>query len=288
MGHEQITQAETWTFYIPAKIPHAVPGVIELGRVLAEAKTALAPAEYDRLFNERLVPFGRSSANQLIAIASHAVLANPTHAAVLPTAWTILGVLAGIPAELLDPAVREGRLSPTSSRSDAKTLYRALMPSRKAALAATASADHPVYLRADTPARRDARLDRMRELAAEGARSDQIAAAVNLHPATCRALMRKHGIDCVADRVTGRSRRLNADRILEDLVRSAHGIAEDIKLIAFEQLTHAAVPEHVASLKTSLKAIGQLVTRLDAKERYAAKTKLALAEEPRKSRGGAH
>jgi hypothetical protein len=284
VGHEQITQAETWTFYIPAKIPHAVPGVIELGRVLAEAKTALAPAEFDRLFNERLVPFGRSSANQLIAIASHAVLANPTHAAVLPTAWTILGVLAGIPAELLDPAVREGRVTPTSSRGDAKTLYRALMPSRKAALAV----DQPTYLRADTPARRDARLNRMRELAAEGARSDQIAAAVNLHPATCRALMRKHGIDCVADRVTGRSRRLNADRILEDLVRSAHGIAEDIKLIAFEQLTPAAVPEHVASLKTSLKAIGQLVTRLDAKERYAAKTKLAHAEEPRKNRGGAH
>lgn len=269
--HYEQTQAETWAFYVPKKIPNAVPGIIELGRVLLEAKTILPPAEFDRLFNDRLVPFGRRTANELLQIAEHPALTNPTHRDVLPNSWTILGVLSSVAAELLDPAIRDGRVHLKMSRHEATRLCRALRPTRK-------DQEPVVATRVFKSADREARLEKIRELAAEGARSDQIAAAVHLHVQTIRQIMKKAGIECVADRVVGKSRHLDANRILDHLVHSASSIAADVHLIDFDKLDPAPLPDYITSLRQSVKATIRLTTRLEhvLKERYAAKTKLAV------------
>lgn len=263
--------AETWALRILDATDPSVASILTVGQLLRQAKTTLTPPEYARLFAESLVPFHTTIAYRLIAIAQHPVLAQPQWAGHLPAKWSVLSLLADVPPALLEAALRDGRVTAQIQTRDARILQQAAL---------TTATDYVPGPAHTTRAQRAARLTRIRELVADGARGDQIAAQVGLTVNSCRLLMRREGIDCVADRVAGNRRPLNADRILDHMVASAASIAADIPLIHFAALSPDALPAYIDSLRRSTRSIIKLVATLTTyKERYVpAEKKQSVAE----------
>lgn len=106
------------------------------------------------------------------------------------------------------------------------------------------------------------RRDRMRALAAAGHTSRQIAAEVGLSEQGCRATMRNEGIDVPADRVTGKLRRHDATRIIEQMVMDAENLTADVNLIDFSAVDRASVPRWLDSLIASQKSLAAFIRRL--------------------------
>lgn len=107
-----------------------------------------------------------------------------------------------------------------------------------------------------------ARRERMREMAAEGNRSDQIADAVGISAQACRAIMRREGIDVPADRVTGRMRLIDSNRVLQAMVDTADGLTADVGLITFSELDTERLDDWLQSLVRSRRALSAFITRL--------------------------
>lgn len=106
------------------------------------------------------------------------------------------------------------------------------------------------------------RRDRMREMAAEGRTSRQIAAAVGIAEEGCRVILREQGIDVPADRVVGKSKRHDANRIVEQMVMDAENLTSDVGLIEFSQLDRERLGEWVDSLIASKKSLEVFIRQL--------------------------
>lgn len=108
----------------------------------------------------------------------------------------------------------------------------------------------------------DQRREQMRELAAQGQSSRQIAATVGLSEAGCRNTLREQGIEVPADRVLGKLRRHKASRIVESMVMDAENLTADVELIVFEELDPTRLAEWVRSLTASRNKLGEFIRRL--------------------------
>jgi hypothetical protein len=101
---------------------------IRLGRRLVEARERLPHGEFGRLFRDHetpvdgAVPFSRSWAFRLMAIASHEVVANVAHAQQLPPDLTALYALSRLPVDELRQAIEAGRVHADMRRNDALAL----------------------------------------------------------------------------------------------------------------------------------------------------------------------
>lgn len=113
-----------------------------------------------------------------------------------------------------------------------------------------------------TGAARQARQDQMRTMAADGHSSRQIASAVGLNEEGCRATLRKLGIDVPADRVLGKAKRHQADRILDTIVMDADNLTNEVTLIVFADLEPSRLGGWLQSLKASRDKLGELIRRL--------------------------
>lgn len=95
--------------------------IIAAGRILLEAKSVLAHRTFTAMIEADL-PVAPRTAQDLMQIAKHPVLANPKHASLLPPAWSTLAQLAKIDEERLEKAIEAGQITPTMKRSDVDLL----------------------------------------------------------------------------------------------------------------------------------------------------------------------
>lgn len=107
-----------------------------------------------------------------------------------------------------------------------------------------------------------ARRERMREMAANGYTSLQIAADVGLAVASCRSALKYAGIDVPADRVTGGLRQHDSTRIVEHMVMDAENLTADVGLIDFGDIDPQRIPGWLASLQASRDKLSGFIRRL--------------------------
>lgn len=102
----------------------------------------------------------------------------------------------------------------------------------------------------------------IRQMAADGFSSRQMAAELGLTEVGCREIIRTEGIDVPADLVTKNMRRHDPNRIVERMVMDAENLCADVNLIEFDALDRERLPEWLDSLKTSRAKLVSFIGRL--------------------------
>jgi hypothetical protein len=116
---------ERFVVEIRASWQKAVTSIFETGRLLIRARDELDEAEWCDLFDlpgTNQIPFGERTAERLMAIARHPVLA--THVSRLPPSWGTLYQLATLPDAELERLLAEGRINPEMQRKEVEVLKR--------------------------------------------------------------------------------------------------------------------------------------------------------------------
>lgn len=103
---------------------------------------------------------------------------------------------------------------------------------------------------------------RIREMAAGGYSTPQIATAVGLTEGSLRNTIRESAIDVPADRVMSRSRRHDANRIVEQMVMDAESLTADVNLIEFGSLDKERLGAWIDSLSVSRRSLDAFIKRL--------------------------
>jgi hypothetical protein len=112
---------------------------IATGRLLLKVKAKLGHGHWER-WVEQNVQFSKSKAVALMKIASHPVLGNPQHAALLPPCWSTRAMLATLPPETVDAMAGDGFfhpelgrtvLHPDLQRKDVKEIKRIVEPAER-------------------------------------------------------------------------------------------------------------------------------------------------------------
>lgn len=107
-----------------------------------------------------------------------------------------------------------------------------------------------------------ARVQRARDLAESRHSSRQIAAALGMTEEGTREMCRREGIEVPADKILGRTRRHDANRIVEQTVLGLEGHALALDLIDFEALDPTRIAAWSGSLAASLQSLNRLSRRL--------------------------
>lgn len=111
------------------------------------------------------------------------------------------------------------------------------------------------------------RRDRIREMAAEGHSTRQMAVTLGVGEETCRAFVKAEGIDVPADRAIGKSKRHDANRIIDQMVSDAENLCADTDLIDFTQIDRAQLPAWIESLQKSRRALSAFIRRLEEEQK---------------------
>lgn len=106
------------------------------------------------------------------------------------------------------------------------------------------------------------RREKIAELAARGYRSTQIAKEVGVDETTVRLNARKYGIEIPADRVAGKARKIDSNRIIREIVLSLETIETTVELIDFAQIDQSEIPGWIDSLVRSTRVVDRLRRRL--------------------------
>jgi hypothetical protein len=102
---------------------HQLPGIFKTGEVLKVEKERLkSEAAWMAMFKDHDMPFTRSTADKLIAIAGCAFLRDCSHGNTLPLSWTTLYALATLTPEQFAKGIKSGAINPKMERSDALAL----------------------------------------------------------------------------------------------------------------------------------------------------------------------
>jgi len=96
-------------------------GVMEVGRELNRVRLWVEKGEFTEWVRKEL-PFTLRTAERLMKVAKHPVLADPTHVSGLPASWATLDALARLPEEVPRKAIADGRVHPKMERQDVAAL----------------------------------------------------------------------------------------------------------------------------------------------------------------------
>lgn len=107
------------------------------------------------------------------------------------------------------------------------------------------------------------RHERIKEMAAEGYSVSQIAADVKLSEQSVRNWGKSAGIDFIANRVMGKPQRHDPNRIVSTIVMDAQHLTGEVDLIDFAALDRSQLPEWIASLNESKRALASFIRRLE-------------------------
>jgi hypothetical protein len=108
-----------------------------------------------------------------------------------------------------------------------------------------------------------ARRERMRDMAADGYTSRQIASEIGLDVSTVGRIAKEHGIDVPADRVVGKTtKKHDSNRIVQRMVMDAENLCADVNLIQFADLDRSQIAHWVQSLNESRDQLGGFIRRL--------------------------
>jgi hypothetical protein len=92
-----------------------VENIIERGRVLIEAKEELEHGSFEATVKKH---FDLPTAQRLMKIARHPILANAAHAPLLPPSWCTLYELTKLDHDLLCEKIADGAINPKTERKD--------------------------------------------------------------------------------------------------------------------------------------------------------------------------
>ena len=100
----------------------SVVAIIDVGKLMLRAKATLSHGGFGPMVKSKMVPFGWRTANRLMAIAEHSILANATHGSHLPPCWRTLYELAAVPAPIIEKWIAEEKICSELSRIGARKL----------------------------------------------------------------------------------------------------------------------------------------------------------------------
>ena len=106
------------------------------------------------------------------------------------------------------------------------------------------------------------RWSRAREMATEGYSSRQMADELGMTLDGVRNGLRREAIDVPADRVIGKSKHHDANRIVDQMVMDAEHLTADVSLIIFKHLHRDRLGDWVRSLSTSRKKLDAFIRHL--------------------------
>lgn len=99
------------------------------------------------------------------------------------------------------------------------------------------------------------REDKVREMAAAGNTSAQIAEALDVHQGTVKNIAQRIGVEITADRIVGKARRHDPNRIVSETAIALDGLAFGISLVDFDGLDTDQIEDWATSISTSLRAL---------------------------------
>lgn len=111
---------------------------------------------------------------------------------------------------------------------------------------------------ADTPRK----VARIRELASQGYRSAQIAKDLGLGEEWVRELAREHDVEITADKVAGRSRRIDSKKVAAEIVATVSELAMPMRLVNFSELDPSQAAEWANSLTESIRALNRFAKQM--------------------------
>ena len=126
----------------------------------------------------------------------------------------------------------------------------------------------PKNARATTRTERAERWDRARQMATEGYSSRQMADAFGMTLEGLREALRQKGIDVPADRVLGKAKRHNSNRILDQMILDAEHLTADVPLIVFDDLHRDRLAEWIKSLISSRDKLSAFIRRLKERSQH--------------------
>ena len=111
-----------WASRISARWQDSVDAILDVGRLLIEAKGELPHGQWLKMFDGREVPFGKRTAQMLIKVSLDARLTNTKHASLLPNSWFTLYELTKLDDETWGMALESGAIHPEMERKDVNLL----------------------------------------------------------------------------------------------------------------------------------------------------------------------
>jgi hypothetical protein len=114
---------EEWRDYISEPWQSAVESIVETGRRLIEAKENIGHGGWVKIFEDKKL-FSAKTAQRLMAIAQHPILANGAHVYHLPPSWGTLYELSRIPEQALLTWIQDGKVHSELTRSEAEALLQ--------------------------------------------------------------------------------------------------------------------------------------------------------------------
>lgn len=110
------------------------------------------------------------------------------------------------------------------------------------------------------------RVRQIEDLAAQRYSSRQIAHQLNITAERVRELARRHGVEIPADRVVGKTKQIDPERVVRETVYSLEGLRQGLNLVSTEDMdgfTSEQVREWLSSLNESLRCLRHLVKELN-------------------------
>jgi Protein of unknown function (DUF3102) len=106
---------EMWASRINAAWHKYVESIIETGKLLIEAKNALAHGQWGTMVSEKL-HFNVQKVERLMAIARHPILSNPSHVTHLPPNYSTLSALTRLQHDFLQAQLDAGKINEDTER----------------------------------------------------------------------------------------------------------------------------------------------------------------------------
>src|SRR6185312_13067495 len=113
--------AATWAARITERWRSSVEAIIATGRLLIEAKDALAHGAFGAMCETQL-PFSASTAQRLMAVARDLRLSNPAHVQHLPASWGTLYELTKLSDDEFSSAIAQQVIRPDMLRGEAELI----------------------------------------------------------------------------------------------------------------------------------------------------------------------
>jgi Protein of unknown function (DUF3102) len=112
-----IAKREDFARRIRDRLRETVEAVIEVGKVVLEAKSLLAHGDFESMVRDDL-GWSPRTAQRFMSIARHPVLSNATHVSCLPPSWGTLAELARVEPKHLEAAIASGMVRPDMKRTE--------------------------------------------------------------------------------------------------------------------------------------------------------------------------
>lgn len=106
-----------------------------------------------------------------------------------------------------------------------------------------------------------------REMADRGATSRQIAEAIGIQPESMPDFRRRHDLEVPADEVVGKTRRIDSNRVVTEIVNALEAHVMGVDLVKFDDLDASQIEGWVDSLSTSLRSLNRFHKRLKEQTR---------------------